>query len=135
MYSAFIVLERRGSRAYKLDILPCWKIHPVLHVSLLEPYKVPDRPIREQPPIEPEDVEGDMEWEVEKIVKSEIITPTRKVRRVSQTFKELQYFVKWAGCSEKENTWEPPEGLENATKVVERVHRENSEMPGPKDVE
>ena len=41
-----------------------------------------------------------MEWEVEKIVKSEIIPYTRKVRRVSKTFKELRYFVKWAGCSE-----------------------------------
>ena len=74
------------------------------HVSLLEPYKGYDRPNREQPPREPEDVEGDMEWEVEKIVKSEIITYTRKVRRVDKEFKELRYFVKWAGCSEDENT-------------------------------
>ena len=45
-----------------------------------------------------------MEWEVEKIVKSEIMTYTRRVRRVSKTFKELRYFVKWAGCYEDENT-------------------------------
>ena len=48
------------------------------------------RPNREQPPREPEDVEGDMECEVEKIVKSEIITGTRKVRRVDKEFKELR---------------------------------------------
>ena len=76
-----------------------------------------------------------MKWEVEKIVKSKIITYTRKVRRVSKTFKELRYFVKWAGCSEDENTWEPPEGLENAREEVEKFRRENPGMPVPKDVE
>ena len=110
LYRPFKVLEKSGNRAFKLDISPSWKIHPVFHVSLLEPYKVSDRPNREQPPWEPGDVEGDMEWEVEKIVKSEIITYTRKVRRVDKEFKELDYFVKWAGCSEDENNWEPPEG-------------------------
>ena len=69
-----------------------------------------------------------MEWEVEKIVKSEIITYTRKVRRVSKTFKELRYFVKWAGCSEDENTREPVEELENGREEVERFHRENLRM-------
>ena len=76
-----------------------------------------------------------MEWEVEKNVKSEIITYTRKVRRVSKTFKELGYFVKWAGCSEQENIWDPPEGLEKAREEVEKCHRENPGMAGRKDVE
>ena len=115
----------------KFDISPRWKIHPVFHVSLLEPYKVSDRPNREQPLREPEDVEGDTAWEVEKIVKSEIITYTRKVRRVDKEFKELRYFVKWAGCSEDENTWETLEGLVNAREIVEKFHRENLGMPGP----
>ena len=74
LYGQFKVLEKRGNRAFKLDISPCWKIHLFFHILLLEPYKVSDRYIREQPPREPEHVEGDMEREVEKIVKSEIIT-------------------------------------------------------------
>ena len=114
---------------------PGWKIHPVVHVSLLEQYKVSHRPNREQLLRVPEDVEGDMEWEVEKIMKSEIITYRRKVRRVSKTFKELRCFVKWAECFEDENTWEPLEGLENAREEVERFHEENRGIPGPKDVE
>jgi len=28
--------------------------------------------------------------------------------------KELHYFVKWKGCEEDENTWEPLEGMKNA---------------------
>ena len=135
LYGPFKVLQERGHRAFKLDISPRWIIHPVFHVSLLDPYKVSDRPNREHPRREPEDVEGDMEWEVEKIVKSEIITYTRKVRRVDQEIKELRYFVKWAGCSEDENTSETPEGLVNSREIVEKFHRENPGMPGRNLVE
>jgi len=37
LYGPFKVLERKGSRAYKLEISPRGKIHPVFHVSRLEP--------------------------------------------------------------------------------------------------
>ena len=50
LYGPFKVLEKRGNRAYKLDIPSLWKINPGFHVSLLEPYKVSDWPNREQPP-------------------------------------------------------------------------------------
>jgi len=89
LYGPFKVLGKKGNWAFKLDIQARGKIHPGFHVSLVEPYNVSDRPNGEQPPREPEDVEGDLEWEVEKIVKSEIITYTRKVRRVNKEFKEL----------------------------------------------
>jgi len=79
LYGPFKVLEKKGSRAYKLEISPWWKIHPLFHVSLLEPYRASNRPSREQPPPDPEDIEGDLEWQVERIVKSESISYTRKV--------------------------------------------------------
>jgi len=121
LYGTLKVLEKKGNRLFKLDIPARGKIHLVFHVSLLEPYKVSDRPNREQPPREPEDVEGDLEWEVERILNCEINTYTRKIRRVNNEFKELQYFLKSAGCSENENTWVPPEGLENAREQVKKV--------------
>ena len=111
LYGPFKVIERKGNRAYKLQISPSWKIPPVFHVSLLEPYRSSNQANREQPPREPEDIVGDLEWEIEKIVKSEIISYTRTVRGRNKPMKELRYFVKWKGCPEDENTCEPPEGL------------------------
>jgi len=78
LYGLFRVLEKKGSREYKLEILPRWKIHPVFHVCLLEPCRASNRPNHEQPPRDPEAIEGDLEWEVERIVQSEIISYTRK---------------------------------------------------------
>jgi hypothetical protein len=129
MYGPFQVLEKRGDRAFKLAISERWKIHPVFHVSILEPYRTSIRPGREQQPEEPEEVEGDLEWEVEKIVRSEIISYTRRVSGRNKRFRELRYFVKWKGCQEDENTWEPPEHLDHAKDLVDSFHRENPEMP------
>jgi len=130
----FKLLEKQGSRAYKLEIWPRWKIHPVFHISLLEPYQASNQPNREQPPRDPEESEGDLEWEVERIVNSEIISYMRKVRGRNKPMKELRYFVKWKGCAEDENTWEPPEGMTKAQEEVETFHRENPEMLAPREV-
>lgn len=89
---------------FNLEISQRWKIHPVFHITLLEPYRAWVRAEREQPPQVTEDIEGDLEWEVEKIVKSEVITYTRKVGRCNRMFKELCCFVKWKECAENENT-------------------------------
>jgi len=129
LYGPFKILEQRGELAYKLEISDRWKIHPVFHVSLLEPYRTSTRPAREQPPMTPEEIDGDLEWEVARIVKSEIISYERRVRGSTRSFEELRYFVKWKGCSEDENTWEPPEHLEHAKELVEEFHRENPDMP------
>jgi len=80
LYGLFRVVERKGSRAYKLEISPRWKILPVCHVALLEPSRASSRPNREQPRRDPEDIEGDLELKIERIVKSEIISYMPKVR-------------------------------------------------------
>src|SRR6266403_760280 len=135
LYGPFKILEKKGNRAFKLELSPRWKIHPIFHISLLEPYRHSNRPEREQPPRDLEEIDGDLEWEIERIVKSEIISYTRRVRGRNHQMRELRYFVKWAGCSEDENTWEPPESLEHAQELVEEFHRENREMPNRAEVE
>jgi len=135
LYDLFKVLEQNGSRAYKLEISPRWKIYLVFPVSVVEPYQSSNRPAHEQPPRDLEDIEGDFEWKVERIIKSEIISYTRKVQGTNKLLKELRYFVIWKGCGKDENTWEPPEGTKNTQEEVERIHRENPEMPSPGEVE
>ena len=50
----FRVIERVGSRAYKLDIPTEWTIHPVINIAMLEPApsrKDPfERPTPDHPP-------------------------------------------------------------------------------------
>ena len=95
MHGPFKVLEvKEAGRAFKLEISPRWKIHPIFHVSWLEPYQTSAREGREQPPRLREDVQGDLEWGVEKIVKSEVITYTRKVGRRNKECKKPCYFIK-----------------------------------------
>ena len=101
----------------------------------MEPYRSSIREGREQPPREPEEIDGDLEWEVERIVKSEIISYTRKVRGRNKRMRELRYFLKWKGCSEDENTWELPESLENAQELIEDFREENPDMPSRADGE
>jgi len=69
---------------------------------------------------------GDLEWEVERIVKSEMISYTRKVRGRNKPMNDLQSFVKWKGCAENETTGEPPDDMKNAQDEVERFNRERS---------
>ena len=68
LYGPFKVFEKQGSRAYKLEISPGWKIHPVFHVSLLGPYRASNRPNCKQPPRDTDEIDRDLEWEVERIV-------------------------------------------------------------------
>jgi len=101
----------------------------------LEPYRASIQEGREQPSRKLEEIDGDLEWEVEQIVKSEIISYTRKVHSRNEPIRELRYFVKWKGCSEDESTWELPESLENAQGLVEGFHQENQDMPSRAYVE
>jgi hypothetical protein len=63
---SFKVMQKVGPVSYKLEKNPGWRVHPVFHVSLLELYKTDGR-IRPPPP--PFELEGALEYEVEKTLK------------------------------------------------------------------
>ena len=71
-YGPFQVTKRIGGHAYELELDNRWRIHNVFHVSLLEPHHQNQMPLRKQIRPEPEEIEGEKEYEVEKIISSEI---------------------------------------------------------------
>ncbi|KAL1952653.1 hypothetical protein VTO42DRAFT_4570 [Malbranchea cinnamomea] len=79
-YGPFEVEETVGTYAYRLQLPSGWKIHPVFHVSQLEPFYCREGEEPEQPP--PVVVDGYEEWEVEEIL-------DERVR-----YRKKQYLVK-----------------------------------------
>lgn len=107
----FTILKKIGNVAYKLDLPPTWSgLHPVFHVSMLEPWTDPlsgtKEPRDEQPP-PPDLIDHAEEWEVEQILDH------RTYRR------QKQYLVKWKGYPLHEATWEPTANLQNAQEVLD----------------
>ncbi|MBW0490336.1 hypothetical protein O181_030051 [Austropuccinia psidii MF-1] len=117
----FEVLKKIGSYAYHLKLSQQWKsVHPVFHVSLLEPVKQSNIPNRHHLPPPPLLVEEQEEWEVAQVLDS-------KLKRG-----KLWYLVEWKRFSEdpERTAWEPASNLTNSPDLVKDFH---SLYPGKPD--
>ena len=94
----------------KLKLPASFKIHDVINVSWLHPYKSPVAGQQSSPP-EPVDVEGTTEFEVEKVIDSQLKRG------------KLEYLVKWSGYTDDYNTWEPVDNLSNSPEALDEFHR------------
>ena len=98
----FRIIEALGKQAYRLDLpKTLGAIHPVFHVSLLQPYH---RREGEGSPTPPPAIllEDGEEYEVEAIL-------DQRQRRG-----KTQYLVKWLGYPDWESSWEDESNLGNA---------------------
>ena len=86
------------------------QVHPIFHVSLLEPHVANTFPGRVVPPPRPEIVDRFEEFEVLRILDSQI-------RR-----RRIQYLVDWVGYDASERTWEPVSNLQNAMSAIDSFH-------------
>jgi hypothetical protein len=102
----FSVFKQINDVAFRLELPPSMKIHPVFHVSLLEPYKGSSIPGRFQVPLPLVEIEGQEEFEVSKILNSRIIR------------KKLEYLIQWQGYDVSEKTWKPVANLRNAPEMI-----------------
>ena len=106
-----------GSHAVRLRLPDTVRIHPVFHVSLLELAADDPFPWQTQPPPPPIEVDGEEEWEVERIVNSRF------------RYRRLQYLVRWVGYDSP--TWQPSEDLEHLQDAVLEYHRLWPDQPRP----
>ena len=107
----FPIIGQVGSSSYRLGLRSFIKIHPVFHVSLVEPHvantfsgRVVDIP----PPIQ---VDGVPEFEVQAVL-------DLRIRR-----RTLQYFVDWVGYDEFDRSWERADALNAA---VDAFHKKKN---------
>jgi len=101
----FLIEEQKGPVNYRLRLPKDAKIHPVFHISLLEPAD-PETPCQETFYFEKEEED---EFEVEKILEQ----------------KGQDYLVKWKGYPDSENTWEPRTNLMNCQLLLRKFHQSN----------
>ena len=107
----FKIIAKVGNVSYKLDLPASMAaLHPVFHISMLEPYHDPSSgsvlPRTPAPP-PPEVINNTPEYEVERILAK------RTYRR------QVQYLVKWLGYPLHEATWEPAANLEHSPRRVQ----------------
>ena len=120
----FKILEVVGEAksAFRLELPPQMRIHPVFHVSLLTPHRASTIPGRVQPRPPPDIIDGTEEYEVHKILDSRI------------QHKRLEYLVDWVGYSPDERTWEPIANIAHAAEALEDYHRGYPNRPSPNDI-
>jgi Chromo (CHRromatin Organisation MOdifier) domain len=87
-YGAFPVVRKLENDNYELQLPSRMKIHPVFHISLLEPTKNPRNKENEM-------ITEEQEWEVEGII-------GKRIRKGS-----VEYKVRWTGYESDDDTWEP----------------------------
>ena len=121
----FEILAKAGSRSYILRLPDTIRgVHPVFHVSMLEPAVPNEIPNRVQSPPPPVSVQGELEYEISEVLDSKIDR-----RRACK----LLYLVRWLGYenTDDEFSWLPAPELEHAKELVSDFHSAYPDKPGP----
>ena len=110
----FTIEEKTGPVNYKLRLPESMrKIHPVFHVSLLEPA--------------PKNAEDAMEIELENASEEEYEVEEILADRWYDN--QQQLLVKWEGYPTSENTWEPIKNLRGCHRLVEQYYQKAKKHP------
>ena len=122
----YTIIAQVGSHSFTLRLPDSMRaVHPVFHVSQLEPATPNSIPGRTQPPPPPVEVDGEPEYEISEILDSKIDRRRRSC--------QLLYLVRWAGYegTDKETSWILATELGHVQELVSDFHRTYPDKPGP----
>jgi len=109
----FPILKKVGAQAYKVELPPKLKYHPVFHVSLLKPYhgdqEDPSRGISHRAPM---GIQVQHDKEVEEILADRVV-------RHSNQPPTHELLVRWKGLPDSEASWEPIQHLWQFKRQIE----------------
>jgi len=121
----FDIIAQVGTHSFTLRLPKTMhSVHPVFHVSMLEPVTpnvIPNRTISPPPPV---NIEGESEYEIESILDSKIDR-----RRTCK----LLYLVRWSGYegTDEEFSWLPATELGHASEILADFHNAYPDKPRP----
>jgi hypothetical protein len=115
-----------GLRSYTLRLPDSMHaVHPVFHVSMLEPLVLNSILERNQSPLLPVEIDGEAEYEISEIRDSKTDWRRRPC--------DLLYLVRWAGYegTDEETSWDLATELSHATEILTDFHSAYPAKPGP----
>jgi hypothetical protein len=121
----FEIIAKPGTHSFTLRLPEHLRaIHPVFHVSQLEPVTPNVIPNRFQPPPPPVEIDSDLEYEVSEVLDSKIDNRRRC---------KLLYLVRWLGYegTDEETSWLPAIEMDHAQELLSDFHSRYPDKPGP----
>jgi len=119
------ILAQHGSASFTLRLPESMRmVHPVYHVSMLEPSIPSAIPNRTNDPPPPVEIDGEVEFEIAEILDTKL----DRRRRC-----KLIYLVRWAGYegTDEETSWMTADELSHAQELVHDFHQAYPDKPGP----
>ena len=104
-------------------------IHPVFHVSMLEPSTLNSIPDRTQPPLPQVLIDGKPEYEISEILDSKLDNQCHICK--------LLYLVRWFGYegTDEETSWLPTNKPAHASNIVSDFHSKYPSKPSPLSIQ
>lgn len=121
----FKILEKVGKLAYRLELPPLMKIHPVVSVAQLEPGSGKDG--SEEDPYMRDRITATPEVQEDGTITDLFEIETLLGKQVSRG--KVQYLVKWKNSGNQHNAWYDIEDLQGAMELVEEYENRQRMRP------
>ena len=110
------IIKIISPNAVKLKLPASFKIHNVINISRIRPYR-PLAAGQSTIPPEPIVIEGTPKYKVEEITDSRL------------KHEKLEFLVKWSSYTDDYNTWEPDANCANSRDIINEFYKSNPSAP------